>query len=936
MSTEEKTVEAKDMVTGKLGNRGQTKFSINMLIYPAVILHPSLGCPLIVEEQGPVSLIIVTDSTFRQAFLDDNGGQREKYATGGLRVATSIRQHLKLVAWDQARELKQNLSQEDQPLKVADRDIVCTYLGKLDREIKNAQGKHIANIRQSVLNQLYAFREKGEERGAVGKAIDKYFSNNGLRYLFQIDLHNLALQSGALYDSYWVLENHAPQKADVQKKYLDIQDRIAREYIQKSYYSYAGKEGPEDAFKVSANGVELTPDPHTPIMTHHPIWVAPQGKAKLNIGHLSDVHVSSKQAAYKGKGATVIPGAAASVSPPIGDMANNNADNFFDLLSQFGKDANTDVVVITGDLYDHLHNYDAAKLEGNRTGKLWEAMYVDSMESVHARNEEFPCGIDGLIVYSILMDFYTRHKKPVFITSGNHEAYEYPYGISPRVGGGKVNEGIPLDHNLTIYEAILLYGPGYKEVIPSTTTSGAATFTGGHLGRMNFKPQNFDWFYNLFTPLTDFVINHRDMCMVGLGWGDGEEFVWNASVYPRFSYGGSLPRATESANNSQLAMKENHIRLGQTALTSYAISILFSHFTQVNYDLAHPLTAQGEINCNDTLKEYSDFDHGSVKAGRPELYGEWIAQKHFTYTLSGHSHRVGLYRCVKYDNLLGRRTMTVAGGHPEKENVQKAPWRNGTKLLVSASTGPIPKQNHEGEMSGQGMEKPSGSRISFNGGENITLVKSGRDAAKPRFCVACDYIDLLGKGFWEYFKAVDSNGTFEMKPHWEKIHPSLDEQAKRTLIESVTLYMVGDGGTTSTKASIVKAPNGVVDLSGDALRWKIGNIAAKIEFHGESFCAMFLSIKFNGGSLEQTLFGHYNFDSPWNIQVGIYGSGVEIFGKQKKTPNPIGRVAQEMQHKAALNKPSTWQIMRHKKHGEVPDHKARAKDCPQEYGYKLN
>lgn len=434
MRTEEMTVEAKDMASCTLGNGARTKFIGNMLIYPAVILHPSLGCPLIVEEKGPVSLYIVTDSTFSQAFLDDNGGQLEKYATGGLRVATSIRQHLKLVAWDHARELKQNLNQEDQPLKVADCDIVCTYLGKLDREIKNADGKHIANIRHSVLNQLNAFRENNEERGFAGKIIDKYFSNDGLRYLFQIDLHNLDLQPGALYDSYWVLQNHAPQKTDVQQKYLDIQDRIAREYIQKSYYRYAGKEGPEYAFKVTVNGVELTPDPCTPIMTHHPIWVAPQGKTKLNIGHLSDVHVSSKQAAYKGKGATVIPGADAAVSPPIGDMANNNADNFFDLLSRFGNDSDTDVVIITGDLYDHLHNFDAGKLTENRTGKLWEAMYLEEDKTVHQRNEDYPFGIDGIIVYSLLLDFYATHKKPVFIVSGNHEAYEYPYGISPESG----------------------------------------------------------------------------------------------------------------------------------------------------------------------------------------------------------------------------------------------------------------------------------------------------------------------------------------------------------------------------------------------------------------------------------------------------------------------------------------------------------------------
>ncbi len=102
-------------------------------------------------------------------------------------------------------------------------------------------------------------------------------------------------------------------------------------------------------------------------------------------------------------------------------------------------------IVITGDLYDHLHNYDPIKLTSDETGKLWEAMYLEETDDVHARNDEYPCGIDGLTVYSLVIDFYSRHQKPLFITSGNHEAYEYPYGISPRIIWpiGKVNEGIP-------------------------------------------------------------------------------------------------------------------------------------------------------------------------------------------------------------------------------------------------------------------------------------------------------------------------------------------------------------------------------------------------------------------------------------------------------------------------------------------------------------
>ena len=107
----------------------------------------------------------------------------------------------------------------------------------------------------------------------------------------------------------------------------------------------------------------------------------------------------------------------------------------------------------------------------------------------------------------------------MFMVTGNHEAYEMPYGISPRVeigswsfnlGGremlgldteeyrqevekasqwvkGKGNAGIPADNNLTIYEAILAYGPTYAQIYSS----------------QNFKNEQFDWFHTLFTPFSD-------------------------------------------------------------------------------------------------------------------------------------------------------------------------------------------------------------------------------------------------------------------------------------------------------------------------------------------------------------------------------------------------------------------------------------------------
>ena len=112
-------------------------------------------------------------------------------------------------------------------------------------------------------------------------------------------------------------------------------------------------------------------------------------------------------------------------------------------------------------------------------------------------------------------------------------------------------------------------------------------------------------------------------------------------------------------------------------------------------------------------------------------------------------------------------------------------------------------------MVGWGMELPAGSRITTEGA--IALVKSGNNNAKPRFCVACDYIDVVTEGgFWEFFRMSGGN-TFEMKPHWEKIHSKLNQKVKDSLIDNVTLYPI-DGGTLKPVNSNTSSSNGIVRM----------------------------------------------------------------------------------------------------------------------------
>jgi hypothetical protein len=67
---------------------------------------------------------------------------------------------------------------------------------------------------------------------------------------------------------------------------------------------------------------------------------------------------------------------------------------------------------------------------------------------------------------------------------------------------------------------------------------------------------------------------------------------------------------------------------------------------------------------------------------------------------------------------------------------------------------------------------------------------------------------------------VGSNGVFELKPYWEKIHPNLKDDEKKNLIESVTLYLVGGSALTDVEAEKQRETNGSITFVGDALRWE--------------------------------------------------------------------------------------------------------------------
>jgi hypothetical protein len=246
----------------------------------------------------------------------------------------------------------------------------------------------------------------------------------------------------------------------------------------------------------------------------------PQQTDLLKIGVLADLHLSTRQSLYRMVKAQVIPTIPPTpdTSPPpppssppkpnadspfIGPMAHEALQSTHQLLQAIGKGA--DMVVLIGDLYDHLLNLDPRECAGAiaKTSDLWRftdfRKYYNEDKYERGDGDEkediqyYPPYLDALLGLTAIYQFYQDYEKPLFYINGNHEGYRNPFAMSPRLIGDlwRLNEVIPSDHNLTIYEAALLYGPHYDQWAESA---------------FNFEVKNMELAHLLITPWQDLLL----------------------------------------------------------------------------------------------------------------------------------------------------------------------------------------------------------------------------------------------------------------------------------------------------------------------------------------------------------------------------------------------------------------------------------------------
>jgi len=645
------------------------------------------------------------------------------------------------------------------------------------------------------------------------------------------------------------------------------------------------------------------------LLARHPVLIS--GKEHLKIGVIGDLHISARQSLYKLTHAQVIPGASQEDSPYIGQMSNEFLRSSREVMTNVLKTC--DMLAIVGDIIDHdrnLYPKNAAK-QVKKTGALWK--YVNFKDN-EKKGEIYPQHIDAIMMLELVLQCYDQGR-PVFFITGNHEAYEKPYGISPRLELGgmelmRVNEGIPADHNLTIYEAALLYGETYNE----------CTW-------FNFDKDRLEWYYQVFSPWSDIVVSHGNYNFVFLCWGTDEGYVKS------FLEGGkTLPRSYGAITKEQLKLLAY---AGAQADTK--TNILFSHFTYISYDPLLPLknTTGGPNEGTITIGESRISKAGGVVSAAGVVFtparpyttvvgagmgvvgekesafcetnlGSFTKKLHkvfsllstgsIQYTVSGHAHRGCAYAingtaaqgkewAMLAVRALSKQYLTLAwdavtlGQNAAGTSVPVAPIlpergflpgtltlpKDRTVSLVTGSAGPMCVQNIEGELGGLGLDTPQG--MVFSPGSNqAQIVRAAKP--KPRLAAVAAALQDIRKIYPLSNKTVgttgsDNNFYVEMSEKWWDIFGGCPFH----LLKVHGVFSDGSKGVCNAMELTVKAVEGLkvyFNQTADDFDEFYSDVKRDAKNKPIDF---FISMHFSGTHLRDNKFIK-NYDlSPWSFPV---------------------------------------------------------------------
>lgn len=554
------------------------------------------------------------------------------------------------------------------------------------------------------------------------------------RFAGYLDPRAFSILQGAGYNTAWRVSISAAclsvaTGGDRVCTQLEPHDGIIEEVLDRRHPELAGPGG-YHAFVINGADIDFTRhDPESPIQSWHPVFHYDELEF-ANFGHISDVHIAARQHVLAKTRARVVDYGGGGgeldrdVSPAIGERVNVCSRDMIEVTSQIGA-GSSDILLIGGDLVDCLRSCRltepmAARIGDGNPAAVWNEVRLGRGYDVNYRD----C-VDMVGFYGALLWFFRSFKKPAFIVSGNHDCYHLPYGISPRVKIGsyehRTNAGIPADHNLTIYEAILAFGESY----------GRKESPG-----FPFDASMFDWFYSVFTPFDDYAAQLPKQSLLGFGWGSDE-----VVLQPGGHGIGYLPRSSQGVSSDQVSLLDLAAGTGKKV-------ILMSHFTFVSYDDAIPMQdawrdgREGDVYFG-LLRDYNDCNLGTFEANRALMLGTHCGERRdVQLVLTGHSHRRGLYLVDRVDRS-GNDSLKIRYFDFTDFPTIKSRFRDHRfepAIIVSDSSGSIPRYNLNGEFQGWGSDPPSGTRIEFDRAGRLDHVSAVRaEGCSPRLVVALDY-----------------------------------------------------------------------------------------------------------------------------------------------------------------------------------------------------
>jgi len=733
-------------------------------------------------------------------------------------------------------------------------------------------------------------------KGILDKRAKDLYKKEGFKYLYAVAVDG-GMRESADRGGKWVRVNGVKEDGTIEVTDLDDNqdamihdaikvdklDKVSKEFKKGQYGFEVGESGdrPWSQFQpkrdVKAGAVDKT----NPVQCHHPVFYYKKLKY-AGVGHMADVHASARQQVIERSPAKVIEMPDESFEE-IGNMVNIASADAASIFSSFRADKDVDLVVIGGDLVDFILNTwpPAPGKEAPKVKDVWDICEMK-------KHKHYGDNVDFLSMYSLVTDFYdSASPKPTYVVTGNHDCYSKAYGISPRVMGTKANEGIPADHNLTIYEAILAFGKTYAEIMKS----------------FNFDKDKLKWFYTVYTPFADFSLNLPKQCIVGLGWGEEEVMLsagrlngQTAYIGGFIPYGGHLPRAPDAMSSKQLKLLKKTVdeRDGRNV-------ILTTHFTFASYaeSISNKRASdpkwgnendQGDVYYTGawySTRDFSKADMGTFEKHREDVYKKLIVdQRAIQIVLTGHSHRRGFYTARRADLHGNNSVKTGFHDFPEFENGkpklkeagaaggvtlaadQKAPW-----IILSDSGGSVPRMNLEGEFHGWGSDSPGGTKIAFDKKGNVKNVEAVRTSVQPRFAVAVDYTDVM-VGSVMKFKTPVFDKRDELKDDFrhEFVHEFNEEHMNETgaKVLSVTLYNRTKKGEWS-KIKLDKSRE--AQVPGKKLKktyWRMPSKEAKEIFRTKvaknKSRGAFMSIQLGSDA------GHlnrYDFSTPWTFEIEV-------------------------------------------------------------------